>query len=176
MSSIQIAGMDGLFQKLRGLPGQITAAVSAEIQDGAQSIAAEAKQRAPGDQGLLRNEIGAIKVNATTWQVVSGAEYSPFVEFGTLEKVQIPPGLEEFAAQFKGDFSSGTLGAGSALTAKEAIFNWCERQGIDQKLWYPIYVSIMVHGTAPQPFFFPAALRQEPIILDRIKLALKGAI
>lgn len=176
MSNIQIAGMDGLLQKLRALPAKVTTAVAAEIQDGAQSIAAEAKQRASGDQGILRNEIAAIKVDATTWQVVSGADYSPYVEFGTGEKVQIPAGLEEYAAQFKGDFSSGTLGAGSNLTAKEAIFNWCERKGIDKELWYPVYVSIMVHGTEPQPFFFPAAFRQEPIIVDKIKKALDDSI
>lgn len=176
MSSIQIAGMDGLLQRLRAMPANVTAAIAAEIQDGAQSIAAEAKQRAPGDQGILRNEIAAVRIDATTWQVVSGADYSPFLEFGTGEKVQIPAGLEEYAAQFKGDFSSGTYGPGSNLTAKEAIFNWCERKGIDQKLWYAIYVSIMIHGTEPQPFFFPAALRQESIIIDRVKKVLQDSI
>jgi len=176
MSAIQIAGMDGLLQKLRTLPANITAAVATEIQDGAQSIAAEAKQRAPGDQGILRNEIAAVKIDNTTWLVVSGADYSPYVEFGTGEKVQIPAGLEEYAAQFKGDFANGTYGPGSNLTAKEAIFAWCERKGIDKELWYPIYISIMVHGTEAQPFFFPAALRQEPIIIDRIKKALNDTI
>jgi len=176
MSSIQIAGMDNLLQRLRGLPAKVTASVAAEIQDGAQSIAAEAKQRAPGDQGFLRNQIAAFKVDPTTWQVVSGADYSPYVEFGTLEKVQIPPGLEEFAAQFKGNFARGTYSEGGNLTAKEAIFAWCERQGIDKQLWYPIYVSIMVHGVSPRPFFFPAAFRLEPIIVDKIKKALEEAV
>ena len=174
--SVQIAGMDELLSKLRSLPENITAAVGAEIQDGAQSIAAEAKRRAPGDQGFLRNQIAAIKSGDLSWNVVSGADYSAYLEFGTGEKVQIPAGLEDYAAQFKGDFASGTLGAGSNLSAKDAIFNWCERKGIDQELWYPIYVSIIVHGISPQPFFFPAALRQEPIILDRIKKALADTI
>lgn len=176
MSGVQIAGMDGLLARLKALPQVITDAVGAEIQDGAQSIAAAAKAAAPGDQGILRQEIAAIQVDKTSWQVVSGAEYSPYVEFGTGEKVQIPPGLEEYAAQFKGDFSSGTYSEGGSLSAKEAIFNWCDRQGIDPKLWYAIYVSIMVHGIEARPFFFPAALQQEPVIIDRIKLALAGAI
>src|SRR6185437_15969325 len=101
MSSIQIAGMDSLLGKLKSLPQQLNAVAATEIQDGAQVIAAEAKQRAPGDQGFLRNQIAALKVNDMTWRVVSGADYSAFEEFGTLEKVDIPPGLEEFAAQFK---------------------------------------------------------------------------
>lgn len=176
MSSIQIAGMDSLLAKFKALPQQLNAAVAAEIQDGAQAIAAEAKQRAPGDQGFLRNQIAALKVSDMTWKVVSGADYSAFVEFGTLEKVEIPAGLEEFASQFKGDFASGTYGGGSNLTAKEAIFAWCERQGIDKELWYPIYISIMTHGIAARPFFFPAAFRNEPIIIDRVKKALADAV
>jgi len=172
MSSIQIAGMDSLLGKLKSLPQQLNAVAATEIQDGAQVIAAEAKQRAPGDQGFLRNQIAALKVNDMTWRVVSGADYSAFEEFGTLEKVDIPPGLEEFAAQFK----SGTYSEGSNLTAKEAIFAWCERQGIDKELWYPIYISIMTHGVAARPFFFPAAFRNEPIIIDRVKKAIADTV
>jgi HK97 gp10 family phage protein len=176
MSGIQIAGMDGLLNRLRKMPVAITTAVAAEMQDGANAIASEAKQRAPGDQGFLRNQIGVIKQDATTFQVFSGADYSPFVEFGTLEKVQIPPGLEEYASQFKGDFASGTYSEGGMLSFKEAIFLWCERKGIDPKLWYAIYVSIGIHGTTAQPFFFPAVERLTPIIIDRVNKAVEANI
>jgi len=174
MSSIKIEGLDDVLGRLKTLPQKVTSEVATEIQDGAQAIAAEAKQRAPGDQGFLRNLIAAAKIDITTWEVVSGADYSPFVEFGTLEKVEVPAELQAFAAQFKGDFASGTYSEGSGLTAKEAIFNWCERQGIDKNLWYPIYVSIMIHGTKAQPFFFPAVFRLTPIIVDRVKKALSA--
>lgn len=177
MSNVpQIQGMTELLAKLKKIPADITAAVSAELQDGANSIAAEAKQRAPADQGLLRNLISVNKVDAITFEVISGASYSPFVEFGTLEKVSIPAGLEEYAAEFKGNFASGTYSEGGELTFKEAIFAWCERKGIDPKLWYAIYVSIAIHGSEPQPFFFPAAQRQTPIIIDRVEKAVGGAL
>lgn len=172
MSNVpQIQGMAELLARLQQAPQSITAVVSAELQDGAQSIAAEAKTRAPADQGILRNEIGVSKLGPLSYEVYSNADYSAFVEFGTLEKAEIPAGLEEYAAQFKGGGNSG-----GSLSFKEAIFAWCERQGIDQKLWYAIYVSIAIHGTHAQPFFFPAVNRQTPIIINRVNEALKDAI
>lgn len=162
--------MDELLARLRAAPQKITAVVSAELQDGAQAIEAEAKQRAPGDQGFLRNMITSIKLDPLNWEVVSGAAYSPYVEFGTGAKVDIPAGLEEYAATFKG------AGAPSNLSAKEAIFAWCERKGIDKSAWYAIYISVMANGIYPHPFFFPAANRITPIIIDRVNKALDKAI
>lgn len=171
-----IQGMAELLARLKSAPQAISSKVDAELSDGAQSIAAEAKQRAPADQGILRNEIGAGKVGPLNYEVFSGADYSPFVEFGTLEKADIPPGLEDYAAQFKGDFANGTYSSGSGLSFKEMIFAWCERKGIEKALWYPIFVSIAIHGTQAQPFFFPAVNRITPIIIDRVNRALDTAI
>jgi len=177
MSNVpQIQGMADLLDRLRKAPQKITALVQAELQDGAEAIAAEAKQRAPGDQGFLRNLIGAFKKEPLSFEVFSKAEYSPFLEFGTGEYVTIPPGLEEYAAQFKGNFASGLYSEVTGLTAKEAIFEWCRRKGIEQELWYPIYISVMVHGIRARPFFFPAAQRITPIIIDRVNKALAKAI
>lgn len=171
-----IQGMIELRRRLQAVKVTLPATISAELQDGANAIAAEAKQRAPGDQGILRNLISAAKIDPLQFEVVSGAEYSPFLEFGTGAKVSIPPGLEEYAAQFKGDFASGTYSEGSGLTAKEAIFAWCERQGIEKELWYAIYVSVMTNGINPHPFFFPAVNRITPIIIDRVNKALDKVI
>jgi HK97 gp10 family phage protein len=167
-----IKGLAELQARLKNAAANLPQMVGAELMDGANAIATEAKQRAPGDQGILRNLISVVQQDTTHYSVVSGADYSAFVEFGTGEKVQIPPGLEEYAAQFKGDFASGTYSEGSGLTAKEAIFAWCERKGIDPKLWYPIYVSIMIHGTVPQPFFFPAAEHVTPNIVANVEKVL----
>lgn len=180
--SVNIEGFEELKKKLSDAPDKLQKYLNAEIQDGAQAIANEAKQRAPSDQGILRNLIGAHKINVqapdVAWEVSSLADYSAFLEFGTRENVQIPEGMEEFASQFKGDFAAGTLSEAvvSLLTAKEAIFAWCKRKGIDEKLWYPIYVSIMVHGIKPRPYFFPAAAHQKPIIMARLEKAVSDSI
>lgn len=172
MSNVpQIQGMAELLARLQQAPQSITSEVSGALAEGTYNIANDAKLAAPADQGFLRNQIGADKQGPLAYEVYSNAEYSAFVEFGTLEKADIPPGLEEYAAQFK---ASG--GSDGGLTLKEAIFAWCQRQGIDQKLWYAIYVSIAVNGVEPQPFFFPAVNRQTPIIINRVNEALKDAL
>ena len=122
---------------------------------------------APADQGFLRQRISKDHVGAMNYNIISQSDYSAFVEFGTKSKVVIPAGLEDVAAQAKA--STGF----DPLTAKEAIFNWCQRQGIDQKLWYPIYVSIMVNGITPHPFFFANFERVKPGLLNRVQNILK---
>lgn len=174
---IQIKGIAELTSKFANLPAELYQAIDQILNDGTQAIAAEAKQRAPGNVGFLRNQIGAEYMGPLKYQVFSGASYSAFVEFGTRAKVVIPAGLEEFAAQFKGDFASGTYSeGGSELTAKEAIFAWCQQKGIDKELWYAIYVSIMINGIEPQPFFFPAVNRILPIIQDQITKAVSDIL
>jgi HK97 gp10 family phage protein len=169
-------GMDKLMDRLRKAPTNVVNKVSQIIKAGAQDIAGEAKQRAPVDQGFLKNEISAKENDPLESEVVSANVISPYVEFGTGEKVQIPNGLAEYAAQFKGDFASGTLSLGGHLTFKEAIFAWCKRKGIEEELWYPIYISIGIHGIEAQPFFFPAANRVYPIIINQVEKALKDVI
>jgi len=171
-----IIGLSQLQQRIYRMRERLLRDVDRELADGAQSIAAEAKQRAPGDQGTLRQQITSRKVEANKYEVTSNAEYSPYVEFGTMEKVNVPPELVEYAAQFKGNFASGLYTEAGGLTAKEAIFAWCRRKGIDQELWYPIFVSIMVHGVTPQPFFFPAYNRIKPIIIDRVQKLLNNKV
>lgn len=170
MSDARIIGLAELKLKLQNMTPKTAAAVSIELSDGAKQIAAEAKQNAPGDQGFLRQQIGVKKINNLTFEVISGVEYSPFMEFGTLQSVDIPPGLEGYAAQFKGGVDSG------GLSAKEAIFAWCARQGIDESAWYVIFLKIMKVGVHPHPFFFPAVNRWKPLILAGVKKALADAV
>ena len=172
MSQPGVEGLTELLARLKNAPQALTQAIGPELSDGAQNIAAEAKQRAPGDQGILQNEIGASKIDDLNYESFSGAEYSPFVEFGTLTKVSVPAGLEEYAAQFQG----GGNVTGGSLGFKDAIYAWCQRQGIDKQYWWPIFISIATKGVRPQPFFFPAVARQTPIIIDRVKKALDNAL
>ncbi len=159
---IDLSSMEKFRQRMQNLPEVLVQKVDAELAAGAYDIAAEAIQRAPGDVGFLRQGIGAEKNGPLNYTVFSRVLYSAYVEFGTRANVDIPPGLEEFAAQY-----IGSVGA-TALGAKEAIFAWCARKGIDQKAWYAIYISLMVNGVTPKPFFFPALNRQAPLIYNRV--------
>jgi HK97 gp10 family phage protein len=160
--NINLTEVEQLATRMKSLPDVLTQRIRLELQDGAQAIASEAIQRSPGNNGILRNEIGYEKEDDLNFVVFSNALYSAYVEFGTRANVDIPPGLEAYAAQF-----IGSPGA-SSLSAKEAIFEWCRQRGIDEKAWYAIYVTLLTNGGQPHPFFFPAVNRILPIITNRI--------
>lgn len=158
---INISGLKELEAKLAKAETNIRDRVDVALLEGATGIATDAKLNAPGDQGILHGEIGWARRGELKFEVFSHAIYSAYVEFGTRTKVSIPPGLEEFAQQFK-NLPGGSLGV------KEAIFAWCKRKGIDPKAWYSIFISIMVKGTEPHPFFFPAVAKWRPIIIENV--------
>lgn len=165
-ANIDLSSIEAFRQRMDNLPDTIVQRLDAELGAGASDIAGEAAQRASENYGFLQQGIGWNKNAVMDYSVFSRVAYSPYVEFGTRANVSIPPGLEEFASQFM-----GSAGA-TELSAKEAIFAWCERQGIDKEAWYAIYITLMTKGGKPHPFFFPAVNRQTPLIYNRIIKAL----
>lgn len=159
----KIEGLTQLQNKLKNLPKKLEDEIDEELHASALTIEAQAKSAAPKDVGFLVNGISSLKTGKLEYEIVSAATYSAWVEFGTRSKVRIPPGLEDFSAQYMGRPNS------SALGAKEAIYEWCRRKGIEPKMWYPIFISIMVKGIEPHPFFFPAYLAEKPKLIARIK-------
>jgi hypothetical protein len=156
---ITLSGFKELEAKLRTMPKEVMAEIDAEVQDSAQLWEDRAKNDAPTDQGLLKGEIRSRKIPGG-WEVVSMAEYSPYLEWGTRSKVRVPPSLQAFAAQFRGTGQPGN--------AKEMIYAWCKRQGIPEERWWIIFLTIMIHGINPQPFFFV----QRPVIEKELASAL----
>lgn len=55
----------------------------------ASEIEADAKRKAPVDMGFLRNQIYSNKVDKLNWEVIAGAPYSAYMEFGTGGKVDL---------------------------------------------------------------------------------------
>jgi hypothetical protein len=146
MFTFQIKGLGNLFKTLNNYPKQVRKDVGNEMKAAAQEMAFGAKRDAPNDTGFLHGGISVVVKDHLNYEVVSRMDYSAFVEFGTRGKTRVPAGLENYAAQFRGQ--------GDALKAREMIYEWCRRKGIDPTLWYPIYVSLMVRGVTPHPFFF----------------------
>jgi hypothetical protein len=60
-----------------------------------------AKMNAPVDKGRLRNSIRPFN-KGMTGEVVVGASYGPYQEYGTGTKVRVPSELSSYAMQFKG--------------------------------------------------------------------------
>lgn len=86
--TFQIKGLTELQGRLDRASQKLIRSIDADLKDGAQQIAKEAKVRAPGDFGTgLRQGIGSAKVADMRYSVYSNAFYSAYVEFGTGTKV-----------------------------------------------------------------------------------------
>ncbi|MBA3830208.1 MAG: HK97 gp10 family phage protein [Taibaiella sp.] len=161
--SIKVEGLDRLQKSLGDKAKTISNEIDAEIGFACDEAVGFMQTDAPADQGFLRNHISKEHVGRMNYNIVAQSDYAAYVEFGTRSKVQIPAGLEAVAASFKGRSNI------SAIDAKTAIFEWCARKGIDKELWYTIFISIMVKGIRPHPFFFRNFERVKKPLLDRIQ-------
>lgn len=138
--------------------------------------------------GGLQNGITHYRESPLTWVLVSRMTYSAYVEFGTKSRTQIPPGLESFAAGFKGG------GQGDYFDFLNAILDWVNRKGIAARfsvqthkrlktsagdrenliqIAEEIAFSIIRHGVHPHPFFFPAVEQEKPKMIQRIREVLQ---
>lgn len=160
--TVDLVGFDTIGERLATASEAVFKEVDAEIGASVKVMEQGAKRDAPVDQGLLRNEISSFQDKPLEWSLVSQASYSAFVEFGTRLKVSIPAGLEQEAAAARGS-TGGTGGA------KELIFAWCARKGIERKFWYPIFVQIMTEGISPHPFFFKQLEAEKANLLNRLQ-------
>ena len=90
----KVIGMfDDYQKKLNEIPSLIRQA-ALNIQD-------TAKKNAPRDEGRLRDSITATGSGLEA-EVFTNVEYAAYIEFGTGTMVDVPSGMEDYAAQFKG--------------------------------------------------------------------------
>jgi HK97 gp10 family phage protein len=99
--------LNAFYKYLKNLEGDVLDFVRAEIEDSILAIETEAANEVRVDTGALKNSIQSnpIKVskNEISGGVEVGAEYAPYVEFGTGTRVKVPSELSAFASQYKGD-------------------------------------------------------------------------
>jgi HK97 gp10 family phage protein len=100
--TLEIKGLSDAIKKMKAFEGEKKAAIANGLKEAAFNIEADAKTAAPVDMGFLRQNIRVTEVTETSAEVVSDANYSPYVEFGTGGLVDVPKGLEDYAIQFKG--------------------------------------------------------------------------
>lgn len=196
---IETQGVSKLIRSLSNKSQALERMVQAEIADTAQAIERRAVQYAPNDASVLRQSIKAEQETANQWQVVAQTRYAAYIEFGTKKKVQIPAGLESYAAQFQGKSGTGTF-----KEMVRNIYEWMRRKGIkgeadrtviksgknkgktrvtrtdqtvaDLALAYQIARSILTNGIKPKPFFFPAYNQETDKLRKRLLGELKKAI
>lgn len=166
--NIEIKGLDEAFRKLDLSSKKYEAVLNQNLGEAVVNIDREAKRRIPrGATNQLAVSNRWEKEGNLRFSVFNTAYYAPYVEFGTRSKTQVPAGLSAYAAQFKGK------GRGDFNDFLKAIKLWCRRKGIDEKAAWPIAISILNEGTAPQPFLFPSYENERPKLIERLKQDLK---
>lgn len=166
--SFTVVGLDKLLNLFDQLPGRVKSELSQELEVTASEITDGAKSDAPHDENRLTNSISFSKTGETNFEVVAQTDYAGYVEFGTKRKAYIPPGLEEFASQFKGPGSGGT----DPIIAIQA---WAKRKaGISNpRIIFLITRNILQFGINAHPYFFkqlqPAEENLKPRLANIIK-------
>ena len=94
-------GNKALLKGLEKISEKVRQGVEDEIEASAYEIHNKAVSRVPVDTGFLKNSLN-VQTQGMTAQVEATVKYAPFVEFGTGALVNVPAGLEDYAAQFKG--------------------------------------------------------------------------
>jgi HK97 gp10 family phage protein len=157
----KIKGLNKVLKKLSKFGDEAQTIIAQTTQATAKDIVADARTFAPKDKGKLAQSITDEEVNKLTQRVVVNSSYGAYVEFGTGKKVSVPKDLQEQADKFRGG-RSGTFEEGL-----QAIKDWCRGKGIDEKFAYPIFMSILRNGIAPQPYLYPAwVLGKREYVLD----------
>lgn len=109
---VDIKGLRELEAKLKDLPERLNKEVNGIMTRGAQVFVAAAKRDAPKDFGFLTGQISfqPNPVSSLKVELVSGARYSPYLEWGTITRVNVPEAETAYAILFKGKGTRKTGG------------------------------------------------------------------
>jgi hypothetical protein len=172
--TLKLMGVEKVIAAIKDVNSELNAKIDAEIDAQAQTIATKAKRKAPANFSELRNSIGTEKVSNLKYTVFANAYHAPYIEFGTVKKVSVPPELTEVAAAVKGRASRGNF-----ASMIEAIYVWGTKKKIikkgDKNHAVNIARKIMINGIAPQPFLWPSFLEVRPKLISRLQTILKSA-
>lgn len=159
---IQLQGFKEFKNKLNRLPKEIKHEIGGETFFAAKNWERLSKQAAPVDQGRLRGSIKGSQIGELASQTTVNVEYAPYLEWGTKSKVSVPPELSAYAATFRGAGKGGGK-------AREMIYAWMNRVGIPTELQWVTFISIIVKGIKPHPFFFIQAPVVENEFLKNVR-------
>jgi len=149
----------------------------------AQTWVRDAQRSAPVNDGYLRRNITFKDISQgenVGFEVVSGSDYSAYMEFGTKSKFQAIPGID--SSVFIGENKK------SNIKLKDAIFYWVKRKKIgliqtksggfsksqdslraQKSAAFLIARSIYKKGVRPHPYFFQHLDKVKKIIEDGLK-------
>ena len=166
-TTVTLTGWKEFEAKAKNLPKVLQHEINGKVKEAADHWAGRAKQDAPIDDGHLVGLISTKKITEGDWEVISGASYSAYMEWGTKGRAKVPADLQNYASQFRG------AGGGSGKGFYDTILEWVKRKGFaaertksgavsksisstiaQEQAAFAIYLSIIRHGVRPHPFFF----------------------
>jgi len=160
--AITLQGFKEFENKLKNLPKDVKKEVGGETFAAAKNWEKRAKIAAPKDQGRLVGQIKGSQIGELASNVSVNVDYAPYEEWGTKSKVNVPPELASYAATFRG----GGPGGGNA---RRMIYAWMDRVGIPKERQWFVFISIIVKGIRPHPFFFIQAPIVEKEFIKNVK-------
>src|SRR3954466_13174827 len=98
--TLNVQGISQFQKKLKDLPVKAQKEVAGEIEDSVRKINAKQLKLVPIDEGGLKQGVGYKKAKPLEYELFSSKLYSPFREFGTKSRKQIPAELQDYAKQF----------------------------------------------------------------------------
>ena len=170
--SIKVQGLDEAIKALSKYGEEVTRDTAKAMNTTMLAVQSKAKLSVRGNgtsnTGRLLSSIKTIEANEGDLVAItySDVNYAPYVEFGTKTKVDVPNGLESYAAQFRGN-------GGSFEQLVQNISAWAKNRGIPQENVKFIAMKIARFGVKAQPFLFPAWESERPKFLKAISKVIK---
>lgn len=169
MAKKTIKNIDKVLKKFKQFGKEGDKIVQKVTYGNALEIVEDAKARAPKNIGKLSQSIHDVKIDDKNYIIRVGLDYGAYVEFGTGKKVSVPKELQDQASKFKGR-------KGSFKEGLQSIKDWCKSKGIDEKLAYPIFISILENGIQPQPYLYPAYIKGREQYIKDLKAEFKTLV
>jgi HK97 gp10 family phage protein len=178
--TIRIEGLDKVMKGMRNFTEVKKKKVEEIVKEGADKIRNKAIRRVPVNEGFLKKSVQINRVKEG-YEVVVDADYGPFVEFGTKNKVEVPSEFAAYAAQFKGQQISGG-------DMYQSILDWVrlkkirfeakgerrqKRMTLEQTAFI-IMQSILREGIEAQPYLLPSFVEVRAEMIDELTKELRA--
>lgn len=102
MITIDLSQFEPVLKKFATLSQDLQDEIDAEIRDASETFAGLAKNKAPGRTGRLRGSIRSVPAGTPlSYEVFAQTTYAAYQEWGTIDKVSVPPDLVNIAKKYE---------------------------------------------------------------------------
>jgi len=196
MIKLDVIGFPKLEQKLRTMPSSVRKEVNMEFRAWADDVARDAKSNLQGRTSNTGKLAGSInpEYGDNYVAVTVSSNYAAYIEFGTRKFASeyvgsLPNNWKQMASAAKGSAKNGDY-----YDFLNAILDWVEQKGItarysiktkkrlktsksDQNRLVEaaeaIAFSILRNGIRPQPYLYPAVIKNTIALRKRLKKILR---